>query len=189
MVCAVKTPQERGLTAQRLIDLRKAAGFTNQKAAAAHVRKLTGVVGLTDSQWAAYEAGDPRRPFQQKHRDAIESVFGPLNDQADEEAATPEGMAALISELRETNRLLAQQNAINTRTIEFLVASFTGRTPPVWFQLEGGGAVLAVQTRLDRIDDALQRLLASSQADTRDRGAEEPGKDESARTGKGPASR
>ena len=96
----MKSPGERGLTAQRLRDVRLAAGFTNQEAAAAHVRDRTRVVGLTNSQWASYESGDPRRPFQQKHREAIESVFGPLNDQPEQPAPAPAGdMAQLPARL------------------------------------------------------------------------------------------
>lgn len=72
------------------------ARFTNQKDAAAHVRAETGVVGLTDSQWASYESGDPRRPFQQKHRDAIEQVFGPLSVEV---SATGAGQPADVSAL------------------------------------------------------------------------------------------
>ena len=95
----MKAPDERGLTAQRLVDLRKRAGFTNQKAAAAHVREVTHVVGLTDSQWASYESGDPRRPFQAKHRAAIESVLGPLNDDNGTAPAPAPDMGALIAAL------------------------------------------------------------------------------------------
>lgn len=121
----MKGPDERGLTAQRLRDVRIAAGFSNQKKAAAHVREVTRVVGLTDSQWASYEAGDPRRPFQAKHREAIEAVFGPLGDDRPDPviAPTPD-LADLLKALTEQARqqaqligLLTEQNAMLMRLL------------------------------------------------------------------------
>lgn len=163
----VKSPSERGLTAQRLIDVRKAAGFTNQKAAAAHVRAVTKVVGLTDSQWASYESGDPRRPFQAKHREAIESVFGPLNDEQQEAATSATDMAALVEQLRRQNDLLTEQNRINAELIAFLTASYTSEKAPTWFEVRGGGMTLGVQDAVETaIHKAEQRLLDAFGAGT-----------------------
>jgi hypothetical protein len=114
-MCGMKAAGERGLTATRLVEARKRAGFTNQKLAAAHVREQTGVIGLTDSQWASYESGDPRRPFQQKHRDAIESVFGPLGDDAEPPTNTAPEMFDLLA-------AMAQQTTVVTALIEELRA-------------------------------------------------------------------
>lgn len=149
IVPPVKSPTERGLTAQRLIDVRKAAGYTNQKEAAAHVRKVTGVVGLTDSQWASYESGDSRRPFQQKHREAIESVLGPLGDDRPEVAA-PSDMAALLV------RLDHQAAAIEalSESVARLAAAVAGQTRSVSEAAADGMTTsvhVAIQSALDSV--------------------------------------
>lgn len=80
-----------------------------------------------------------------------------------QEAATSTGdMAALVTELRE-------QNAHLGRMVTLLTAFIAGDRPPTWFQVHGGGMTLALQERFDDLDSAVQRLLASSEADTRGR--------------------
>lgn len=83
----MKPPSDRTPEANQLVALRKARGFTNGKAAAAHVRSQVSVVGLADSVWAAYESGTRR--ISDKHREAIEAVFGPLGDRPGPSKAEP----------------------------------------------------------------------------------------------------
>jgi transcriptional regulator with XRE-family HTH domain len=105
MLRGVKAPNERTDTANLLVALRKARGFTSGKAAAAHVRDQTGVA---DSVWAQYESGT--RKISDKHRAAIESVLGALGDApapASASALTPD-VAALVGSI---NGLLEELRA------------------------------------------------------------------------------
>lgn len=107
--------QDRPPLAESLRRARIAAGYSNQEKAAAAIRAATSVVGLTNSQYASYESGDPRRPFQQKHRDAIEQVLGPL------EPETPVSVAPAASgDLSALVQAIDRQTAAITALVERL---------------------------------------------------------------------
>jgi hypothetical protein len=102
----VRTNDQRGLTGQRLQELRLRQGFGNQKDAAAHITNETGVVGLSGGVWGEYESGRKDengkllRSLSAKHRAAIESVWGPIGDQAPvQPAATGAGQSADVTAL------------------------------------------------------------------------------------------
>ncbi len=119
MLRGVKAPSERTTTANLLVTLRKARGFTSGKAAAAHVRQQTGVVGLSDSVWASYESGT--RKVSDKHRDAISQVFGQLDD------APPVSVApAGSSDIADLIAAIAQQQETIT-ALQGMVTSLVQR--------------------------------------------------------------
>jgi hypothetical protein len=119
MLRGVKAPAERTTTANLLVTLRKARGFTAGKAAAAHVREQTGVVGLSDSVWASYESGT--RKISDKHRAAIESVFGAIGAAEPQPTNTAPEMFDLLA-------AMAQQTTMVTELVKELRAERQERT-------------------------------------------------------------
>jgi hypothetical protein len=140
MLRGVKAPAERTTTANLLVTLRKARGFTAGKAAAAHVREQTGVVGLSDSVWASYESGT--RKISDKHRAAIEDVFGSLGEDA-QPAAPSSDMAALIAAQLEVAAAMRAQTAAITALVERLDRQATEL--PEWAEATVRAAMAGVQ--------------------------------------------
>jgi hypothetical protein len=110
MLRSVIAPTDKPATANALVALRKAHSFTNAKKAAEHVRHQTGVVGLSDSVWASYESG--KRKVSAKHREAIESVFGPMADQTIAVHQPGDLGALLVSQQALIDRLTTQNDLL-----------------------------------------------------------------------------